>query len=241
METSLHRSLKELYAGSAAQTEVAVGRYRIDAVVGDELIEVQHASLASIRDKVRRLLATHRVRVVKPIVASKLLIVRSRRSEKVLRRRKSPKRGTWVDLFHELVYFTKVFPHERLAIEAVLVDVEEWRRVVPPRGKRGKKFAVEDQRLAATHESIRIQSPQDLHRLLPADLPRPFHTGQLAEGMEIERWIAQRVAYTLRETGAVRTVGKERGAWLYELITSEAHRDDGPTPRGAARNSRRTA
>jgi hypothetical protein len=190
--------------------------------LGDELIEIQHASLASIRDKVRRLLANHRVRVVKPIIVNKLLVLRARRGDQIIRKRRSPKRGSWVDLFHELIYFTKVFPHERLSIEAVLVDVEEWRRVVPPHGKRGKKFSVEDQLLAATHESIRIESPQDLHRLLPKRLPQPFHTGQLAERMGIERWIAQRVAYTLRETGAVRVVGKQRGAWLYELVPSAA-------------------
>ena len=44
METSLHRELKSLYAGEAAQTEVRLGRFRIDAVVGDELVEVQHGS-----------------------------------------------------------------------------------------------------------------------------------------------------------------------------------------------------
>ena len=56
----------------------------------------------------------------------------------------------------------------------------------------------------------------DLCRLLPPKLPKPFHTGHIAEGLGVERWIAQRMAYCLRETGAIKQVGKERGAWLYK-------------------------
>ena len=55
MESSLHRSLKSLYAGDAAATEVKIGRFRIDVVRQDELIEIQLGSLASLRDKVREL------------------------------------------------------------------------------------------------------------------------------------------------------------------------------------------
>ena len=63
----------------AAQCEVRLAGYRIDAVVDGELIEVQHGSLAAIRDKVHRLLEEHRVRVVKPIVARKMLVSRRRK------------------------------------------------------------------------------------------------------------------------------------------------------------------
>jgi hypothetical protein len=62
----------------------------------------------------------------------------------------------------------------------------------------------------------RFKTAGDLRRLLPKDLPRIFHTGQLAEGLGVQRWIAQRMAYCLREMGAVKTVGKKGGAWLYE-------------------------
>ena len=68
METSLHQQLKLHYAGDASQTEVVVGRYRIDAVRGDELIEVQCASLSAIKAKINALLHRHTVRVVKPVV-----------------------------------------------------------------------------------------------------------------------------------------------------------------------------
>ncbi len=42
-------------------------------------------------------------------------------------KRLSPKRGTILDLFDDLVHFMRVFPHKRLTLEVPLVDIEEWR------------------------------------------------------------------------------------------------------------------
>ena len=134
METSLHQQLKSHYAAHDAKTEVTLGKYRIDVVRSGELIEIQHGSLASIRDKIRSLLDEHRVRVVKPITLRKHLIKRKAKDKAVCDRRLSPKRGTILDLFHELVYFCRVFPHDNLILEVPLVTVEEWR--FPGHGRR---------------------------------------------------------------------------------------------------------
>lgn len=225
METSLHRDLKLLYAGEEARFEVRLGAYRVDAISGGRLVEIQHGSLAAIRDKVAHLLQTHPVLVVKPIVAQKLLITRASQDGPVLRRRRSPKRGQLLDLFDELVYFTRVFPHRRLALEVVLVEVEEWR--YPGHGRRRRwresDFQVEDQKLVAIQEVHHLATAADLRALLPAGLPQPFHTGDLAAGLGISRNRAQRIAYCLRKMGAVREAGKQGNARLYHQI-SRRHR-----------------
>lgn len=217
METSLHRQLKLHYAGADGVVEVVCGGYRIDAVRGEELIEIQHGSLAAIRDKVRKLLKKHHVRLVKPIVANKVLIKLEARGGAEVSRRRSPKRGTVLDLFDELVYFTRVFPHERLTLEVVLVDVEERR--YPGHGKRRRRgqrdFQIEDQHLVRVVESHTFASTACLRRLLPRRLPKQFHTGHLAERLKTPRWIAQRIAYCLREMGAVEVVGKQGNSILY--------------------------
>lgn len=226
METSLHRELKRLYAGDAAQTEVRLGRYRVDAVVGDLLIEVQHGKLAAIRDKVQELAADHRVLVVKPIVVRKTLVRQTRADGPVSSRRLSPKRGSLVDLFEELVYFTRAFPRPNVAIEAVLVDVEEWRYPGHGRRRRWRKndFVVADQRLVRVGESVRLEQAADLARLLPVPLRAEFHTGQLAADLGLPRWVAQRIAYCLRETGAVQQVGKSGNALRYRTMPAPRKR-----------------
>ncbi len=219
METTLHRQLKALYAGGEALVEqrLAGFRYRIDAVRGEELVEIQHGSLAAIRDKIAKLLASHRVLVVKPLVVRKTLVSLSRKGGKELGRKASPKRGTVLNIFDDLVYFTRVYPHPNLTLETPLVEIEERR--YPGHGKRRrwrkKDFVVEDQRLVAVVGVERFATHADLWRLIPAGLGEPFHTGELAESLGVRRWIAQRIAYCLRKTGAADVAGKTGNAWLY--------------------------
>lgn len=219
METSLHRELKALYADDVARTEVTLGPYRIDAVAGERLIEIQHGSLAAIRDKVARLVEEHQVLVVKPIVATKRLIKRKRRGGKIVSRRLSPKRGSLLDLFHELIYFRRVFPHRHLTLEVPLVEIEEWR--YPGHGRRRRRrqddHQVEDQKLLEVLETRRFRTPADLRALVPHGLPAPFHTGHLAEALEVDRWIAQRVAYCFRHMNVAREVGKQGNSRLYQF------------------------
>jgi hypothetical protein len=218
METSLHRQLKELYATDGAPVEQRVGRYRIDVVRPGQLVEIQLASLSAIRDKVAALVNEHHLLLVKPIIARKHLIKCKRAGGQVVSRRLSPKQGVLLDVFEELVHFTRVFPHRRLTLEVVLVEIEEWR--YPGHGRRrwrrDNDHQVEDQRLVAVHGTHQFRKAADLCRLLPPALPQPFHTGHLAQGLDVQRWIAQRMAYCLRETGAIKPVGKLRGAWLYK-------------------------
>jgi len=217
METSLHRQLKVHYAHDESQIEVHLDSYRIDAIRGGRLIEIQHGSLAAIRDKIADLLENHRVTVVKPIVALKHLVKLDKRGGKVISRRRSPKRGQRLDLFDELVYFTRVFPHRRLLLEVALVEVEELR--YPGHGRRRRRrtndFQVEDQWLVKIIDTYQFRTLADLRKMLPRGLPAIFHTGHIAEGLAVRRHIAQRMAYCLRETGAIHTVGKQGNAVLY--------------------------
>jgi hypothetical protein len=218
METTLHRQLKERYAIDGALVEQRLGRYRIDVVQPDRLVEIQLASLTAIRDKIATLVKKHRVLIVKPIIVAKHIVKRSRAGGRVVSRRRSPKQRTLLDVFEELVHFTRVFPHRRLTLEVLLVEIEEWR--YPGHGRRrwrrDNDHQVEDQQLLSVLGVHEFRTAADLCRLLPASLPQPFHTGHMAEGLGVDRGIAQRMAYCLRQTGAIQSVGKLRGAWLYE-------------------------
>jgi hypothetical protein len=219
METSLHQALKRLYGGKNDQFEVALGNYRIDAICHGRLIEIQLSSLAAIRDKIRALVDGHRVTVVKPIVVQKTLIKRAEKDGPVVSRRQSPKRGTILDLFHEMVHFTRVFPHARLTLEVPLIDIEEWRRPGHGRRRRWRRedFTVEDQKLIQVRETHRFRTAADLARLITGSLPGEFHSGHLAEALGVPRWFAQRIAYCLRETKAACEVGKQGNTRLYRF------------------------
>jgi hypothetical protein len=219
METSLHRDLKRLYGDQNDHFEVALGAHRIDVIADGRLVEIQLGSLAAIRDKVRTLVEEHRVVVVKPIVVQKTLVKRASKGGPVAQRRKSPKRGTILDLFDELVHFTQAFPHERLTLEVPLIDIEEWRYPGHGRRRRWRRddYQVEDQKLIAVRETYGFETGADLMRLIRCPLPRRFHTGQLAEALGVPRWTAQGIAYCLRPVGSVCEVGKQGNTRLYQF------------------------
>lgn len=216
METTLHRQLKALYAPDDNGQEVAVGGFRIDAVSGNRLIEIQHASLGAIRDKVRVLLDDHDVHVVKPLAARKYLIKQTP-GGRVLSARYSPSRETFLDLFEDLVHFVNVFPHPRLTLEVVLTEQEEHRVPRRKRRRRSKDYRVIDRHLRHIVSRLELRTNGHLAGLLPKKLPSAFTTRDIAERAEIPRWLAQKMAFCLRKTGALNTIGKQRNALLYEL------------------------
>ena len=216
METTLHRQLKEYYCTEGCQIEVKFGRYRIDVVDGDRLIEIQHSGLAAIRQKIQVLLKSHKVDVIKPIVIRKRLVKLTRKNGKVASQRMSPKRGGFLDLIDELLYFTRVFPHKNLRLIAPQIEVEEIR--YPGHGRRRRKragdFVVHDRIMTELLETRIYKTPRDLFKELP-DLPMKFDTKELADAMSIHRWQAQRVAYVMKHVGSIKPVGKRGNAILY--------------------------
>jgi len=216
METSLHRQLKELYAGDAASREVRLDGFRIDAIADGKLIEIQSAPLGAIRDKVRTLVQQHDVLVIKPLAARKTLIKLKKKNGKVVSTRMSPRRETVCDLFIELVNFVPLFPHPRLTIDVLLTEQEEDRVPVKRRRRRGKDYRVLDRRLVQVVETHRFRTADDVLALLPAQLPASFTTADIASGLRIPRWLAQKMTYCLRRMEAVSVIGVSQRSRLYE-------------------------
>jgi len=215
METALHRELKEFYCDDAKAREVQVQGYRVDALVDGAVIEIQQASLAALRRKVKVLLTTHPVVVVKPLSALKTIIRLKRRNGPIASKRTSPQHATVYDVFHELVHFVDVFPHPRLTLDVLLTEQEETRIPKPKRWFRAKDYTVSSRRLVAIRSRHRFQTAAELGSLLPEGLETRFTTADIARLTGIPRWLAQKMAYCLRQTGAITVAGKRGNALLY--------------------------
>ncbi|MDR3636610.1 MAG: hypothetical protein P4L84_22600 [Isosphaeraceae bacterium] len=213
METSLHRQIKDVFGvGAGGRTEVVLHGFRIDAVSAEgELIEVQSGALGPLRGKLRRLLAGHRVRVIKPVVLSRRLVRRARRDGADLSSRLSPKRGAVLDVFDDLIGLRAVFPHPNLSLEVWGVEIDEVR--IPRR--RWPGYVVVDRRLRAVAGKTVLRDPAELWGLLPSELADPFTTSDLADSLRRPLAFAQRVAYCLRHAGAARSLGKRGRFQLY--------------------------
>ncbi len=194
--------------------------YRIDAVdpMGD-LIEIQSGSLGPLRGKLAKLLPHHRIRIVKPIGIRRKVVRQGRWGfNKVLSARFSPKRWELFDVFEDLVGIATIFPHPNLTIEILATTIEEVR--IPRRRYPG--YAVADRRLGTIESTTPLSRGTDLWRLIPQDWDweDPFTTKDLARRLERPVFVAQRIAYCLRHTGAAELVGKRRNSLVYAKKTA---------------------
>jgi len=215
MEFSLHRQLKELYAGPNARLEDRVANYRIDVVLPGRLVEIQLGPLAVLRRKAASLLEAHNLLIVKPIVVAKQIVRLGKPAGGILSRRRSPKRGAGWEFFHELIHFCRVFPHPRLRIHVPLVEIEEIRYLGSNHRRGRRDYRVADQRLLAIRERIELRRSRDLLHLLPSRPDGPFHSYDLAESLGVSHWVAQRIAYCLYQCGVARRTGKTRRGYVY--------------------------
>jgi hypothetical protein len=213
-EQPLHAALKAWYARPGDQLEVVVDGYVVDVVRDDLLIEIQTGNFSSIKGKLADLVARYSVRLVYPIAYEKWLLKRPRAGEGPRTRRKSPKRGSVLEVFEELVSFPELLCASNFSLDVVLTQEEELRYHDATRWRR-HGWVVEERRLLDVVERHRFSTPTELRRLLPAELPDPFTTQDLAEALGRSRRLAQKMAYCLRKTKILTKVGQQGRAFLY--------------------------
>jgi hypothetical protein len=216
-ENSLHAALKAWYTEAGDQLECVVDGYVIDIVRGDLLVEVQTVNFSAIKRKLLKLLETYKVRLVYPIPAEKWILRVAQDGTTVLGRRKSPKRGRVTDIFTELVRIPRLVQHPNFTLEVVFILEEDvWRE--DGRGSwRRKGRSIADRRLLDVVSSIVFSQPTDFLELLPAGLPPIFTVRDLAKVSGQPRYLAGKMAYSLREMGIIELVGKLGRALAYRI------------------------
>ena len=215
-ETSLHDSVKRLYSKPGDLIEERVDGYLIDIVRGSTLIEIQTRGFSAIRKKLENLVENHKIHLVHPISERKWIVRLNKQRDKISRRR-SPRKGRMEDLFLELVYMPTILKEPNFSLEVILVHSEEelindgkgsWRR---------KYWSVHDKRLLCMLEGHLFNETRDFQRLLPTNLPEKFTTRDLSTILDLRPYIAQKMAYCLRNMEVIKVVGKKGRAMLYSI------------------------
>jgi hypothetical protein len=218
-EGPLHASLKEWYSETGDGMEVPVDGYVIDLVRVGLLIEVQTSGFAAMKKKLLTLIDLgHEVRIVHPLPVDKW-IVKVDDSGATIDRRLSPRHRMPFDVFAELVSFPEALAKPNLSIALVMTREEEVRRFTPDRSWRRRGWTVVERRLLEVIDTQPIDWPDDLADLMPADLPDPFITADIATGWGRPLRVAQQAVFCLRATGVVSVVGKRGNSVEYRLPT----------------------
>ena len=217
-EGHLHASLKEYYAEPDDLTEEVVDGYVVDILRDGLIIEVQTANFAQINKKMRKLVKRHRVRLVYPVAQDKWIVKLPEKKGGKAGRRKSPKHGSFEDVFTELVSFPDLILHKNFELEIALTQEEEVRRFDKSRRWWRGHWVTVERRLLDVTGQLTIRSGSDLMGLVPPELPDEFRTSELAAAFGRPRVIAQQAAYCLRKCGLIKQVGKEGNAIVYTKV-----------------------
>jgi hypothetical protein len=211
-EKPLHAALKAWYSEEGDRFEVPIDGFVADIVREDLVIEIQTGSASGLTRKLTHLIRKHRVRLVLPFAVRKT-IVRIDSEGHAERSRRSPKKGTAIDAFRELVSLRGILGDSNFSVDVALIHEEEVRR--PRVTRRRRDWSVHERRLIEVYDSLSFHHPMDYLATIPADLAEPFTTAQLASSIVQPRWMAQKIAYVLREMGVLSVVGKAGNAFLY--------------------------
>lgn len=214
-ESPLHQALKAHYMAAGARQEVPVGSYVADVIHDDCIYEIQTGGFAALRRKLESLLMEHRVVLVHPIAHVRYLVKLPGCPDDPEVRRRSPKRGSLAHVADPLVSIPHLLDHPNFELEVALIEEEELRRHSPDGPWRRRGWRTVQRRLGRVLEQHRFTCAADLFRLLKQPLPEVFTTADLAGALAEPRWLAQKLAYTLREAGQVEICGKQGNALCY--------------------------
>ena len=227
-EKSLHAALKSWYAREGGELEVSVDGYIVDVVRPGLLIEIQTGNFSKIKNKLLALSEAHDVLLVYPVPVQKWLITPvgggkpgsgRTTSAKKPSRRKSPKCGTAEEIFRELVRLPPtLIRRPTFSIEIAFTHEDELRHYDARKGWRRRGWVSDDRILLDVVDRRRFTCPADFAALLPAALPVDFTTTDLARALHRPRWLAQKMAYCLREMEVIEQVGHRKRSYLYRRV-----------------------
>ncbi len=217
-EKSLHAALREWCARPGDQFEVKIENYIIDIVRDELLIEIQTRNFSALKNKLKNLVRQHPVQLIFPIATEKWIVTLDGNNN-LVQRRKSPKNGRAIDIFHELVRFPELMTEENFNLVVVYVQLEEIRKNDGKGSWRRKGISQLDQKLLSIIDHKIYAKPADFLSFLPTNIPNQFSNFLLAQTMKIPVAKIRRMTYCLRKMDVISVVGKEGNLLIFQINT----------------------
>ncbi len=217
-EKYLHALLKNYYESDRTFHEVKVDRFTADICKGNEIIEIQTRQLNRLREKLEAyMLLGYNVKVVYPIPRNRWLVWVNNETGETTKRRKSPVVGRFFSSFFELYKIKYFLDWDRLTIELLLFDAEEYRNLDGyGKSKKYRSTRLEMMPLEFV-DSLTLSSPNDYLAFVPESLPPIFKSNDYAKAMKTDLSYANTALNILSYLGVVEKCGKDGRAHLYKV------------------------
>lgn len=216
-ESNLHKEIKNKYSNSADFLEVSIAGKIVDIFSENQIIEIQTSNFGALRKKLEFLLSFYPVKVVFPLIRGKTITVINEDGE-IIRSRKSPKLGGFVDVFNEILYIPDLFLNPYFSFEILQVDVEEIRCDDGKGSWRRKGISIKNRILKKMYPPRVITSPEDLFELLFLQKLPLLNSKLITETLNIKIRQAQKILNFFKNTGVITPVSKKGNRIIYKHI-----------------------
>lgn len=123
-ESYLHKSLKEYFCPKNGKTEEPLLGSICDILCEDgKIIEIQTSNLRALRLKLEKFLPEHRVNIIYPIAQDSYILLLGK-DNLIKYRRKSPKHGSFFQIFKELAGLYHLIDNKNLSFKLVYISCE---------------------------------------------------------------------------------------------------------------------
>lgn len=214
-EKTLHAVLKNYFEPNVEYQEVKLGSYYADIYTVDGVIEIQTKHFNKLRNKLDAFLPEYSVTLVYPIASEKYLFWIDEETGEVSKGRRSPKKGSYYDIFKELYKIKNFLSHKNLKIIVMMVKMDEYRYLNGWSRDKKKGSHCCDRIPTGIVEEIQLNGVEDYKKMIPKGLDLEFTSKDFAKQAHIRRNVAQVVLNILYEMKAVERVGKEGNSYLY--------------------------
>ena len=222
-EKSIHAVLKEYYEPEGINQEIKIGSFYADIVGEDGIIEIQSHQLFKLQKKLDIFLEYSPVTVVHPIACETVIIWTDEKGN-VIRKRKSPYKGTVYDALFELygIKYTLDNPNMRVIIPVIKAKDYRHQKVT----RRGRtKYSKGDKIPFDIEEELILSCPDDYRVFIPDGLSDEFCSGDFAKSAKINISCARICLNILSYLKIVEKCGK-RGNNIVYKINSECGIDN---------------
>ena len=230
MPNELHIALQKHYAGEDGFIETRLDGYVIDVMRDEIVYEIQTGSFSAISAKLAKLAKRHRVVLVYPLPASRLIVRIDTETGEELSARRSPKHWKLLEVFRQMPYIARHFAKTGLELEVAWTVERELRSDDGQGSWRRKGVSLKGRELLEVVKTERFATPADFLALLPPELPPEFTVADLSQATGIGTWLAGKMAYSLRHIGTSRQIGKQGNAFVYERAGKKKRTRKKPAP-----------
>lgn len=213
-ESDLHKSLKEHFCPQKAKMEQALLGSICDILCDNgKVIEIQTSNLSALRSKLEKFLPKHKVMIVYPIAEdSYIRVINTDGTTKCTR--KSPKHGSFFQIFKEMSGVYHLIDNKNLSFKLVYISCEIIKSDTDTKKKKG--YGIINKKLIEIHRIEDYKNMKAICKKVLNLLPEEFTNNDIKKLGAKKH--ASYTSWFLKKTEIICSAGKEGRFTLYRKI-----------------------